>query len=590
MASRARWAALLSYAFFLLLSLSVTLWLQSVPRAPLPREEIAALRHDLSAGDEGDGLETVPWPRARIIFAAAPGSDLVASGELEKLRQHLAAYLDGKEHATVELASGAHSLQQGLSACAMVGSGTSETNVKACLAALEEQTPASADTALTNTFEVMVVPVTGGSGCSTLQLGTGRNAVLHWRREGALASTEGLSKALGRQLRRTWLLRTKLDPTAALFEVAPAYVFSYYLVGDCQQRVAWDFLEVLRKPFLAQLLARLRLLVDIEEESQVVQCGSLGGRSSSGGETINEATLHAEFLRHAGEWPGDAITRDAIWLPPLLRFAAFKPSTPLRVVDAQRRPQSSFAMQGWGTVAILNTSSTLYGENVDAAQNLSGLPINASFVTKTEAQQAASAWVSNVRSWLTLPPDNPMKADANDCTDGSLAVQAARPHFAGIADWELLLVARAFHGFFIARALEVLEKLVALIDSLPDVVVREEIGGFAMEAASAIRRSVVAASQGDIVGAMRDARRGLKLALTVQQDDTVVAATYFSWEFKYAVYLPLFLPISIPVLVALIRQTKQARKRHRFRLAATAGTTSSTTEGAAAASGDLHIE
>jgi len=582
MASRARWAALLSYALILALGLLVTLWLQSVPRAPLPREEIAALRRDLSAEDEGDGLETVPWPPARIIFAAAPGSDLVASGELEKVRQNLAAYLDGKEHATVELASGEHSLQLGLSECAT-------KNVEGCLAALEEQAPANVDAALMNTFEVMVVPVTGGSACSTLQLGTGRSAVLHWRREGMLTSAEGLSKALGRQLRRTWLLRTKLDPSAALFEVAPAYVFSYYLVGDCQQRVAWDFFGDLRRPLLAQLLARLRLLVDIEEESQVVQCGSLGGRSSSGGEIIDEATLHAEFLRHAGEWPGDAVTQDARWLPPLLRFAAFKPSTPLRVVDAKRRPQRSFAMQGWGTMAILNASSEMCGESTGGARTSSGS--SASFVSKCEAQQAASAWVSNLRSWLTLPPDRPVKADANDCTDGGLAVQAALPRFAGIADWELLLVARAFHGFFIARALEVLEKLVALIDSLPDVVVREEIGEFAMEAASAIRRSVVAASQGDVVGAMRDSRRGLKLALTVQHDDTVVAATYFSWEFKYAVYLPLFLPISLPVLAALFRQTKQARKRHRFRLAATAAKTADTNDGTAAAdSDDLHLE
>ena len=31
-------------------------------------------------------------------------------------------------------------------------------------------------------------------------------------------------------------------------------------------------------------------------------------------------------MRRTGEWPPDALTRDARWLPPLVRFVAFKPS------------------------------------------------------------------------------------------------------------------------------------------------------------------------------------------------------------------------------------------------------------------------
>merc|ERR1712113_1355009 len=194
----------------------------------------------------------------------------------------------------------------------------------------------------------------------------------------------------------------------------------------------------------------------------------------------------------------------------------------------------------------------------------------ADFLSRCEAQHVASAWVSNLRSWLTLPSDGPVGQGFSDdvCNDAAegLTMLSARPLLDGISDWELGSVAREFHRIFVRRTAATLEQLFTLVDSLPDVVVRPEIGEMAFEAAAAARHAASIAGNGNLTGALSASRRALELALTVSHDDTVVAQMYFSWEFKYAVYLPLGLPIIVPIMVGLFRQVKQAKKRRRFRL------------------------
>merc|ERR1712187_121271 len=82
----------------------------------------------------------------------------------------------------------------------------------------------------------------------------------------------------------------------------------------------------------------------------------------------------------------------------------------------------------------------------------------------------------------------------------------------------------------------------------------------AFEAAAKTRHAIRTINSGDFEGALASARRGLALALTVSHDDTVVAEMYFSWGFKYAIYLPLVLPIAVPILVTIIRHFKRYRK------------------------------
>lgn len=556
----------MSYLAVVSVGMAFAIYMLQVQRAPLPLDEVTAL--SASVGTDS----VVPWPKSRIRIRSLPGA-FDRGEDLKALVQSLAASLESDD-VIVSEADGAMTHLETLGPCVDDKQGASAS---ACLKVLEEDivdnTAKHADgtsASLASNFDLLIVPTS--EDCSTLLLSTGQSAILRWHRRAPLEGPIDLASTLALRLRETWLRRTRLEHVAALFEVAPAYVFSFFLVGDCHRRIAWDFPRGVLAPYLQRFLARLRLLVDFEIDSQVVQCGSLGGKSGAPAESesdevvIDASTLRADFLRRAGEWPGDTLTSGARWMPPLVRFVAFKPSRALGVVDAQKQPQRSFAVPGWGTVAI--TNNTYDGADVGLACASDGKQPNdvaADVLTRCEAQHVASAWVSNLRSWLTLPPDGPIAGgnDAATCSEAveGLALMAARPILDGIANWEVRSVAREFHTIFVRRTAATLEQLFTLVESLPDVVVRPEIGEMAFEAAAAARHGASLAESGNLTGALATSRRSLALALAVSHDDSVVAQMYFSWEFKYAVYLPLGLPILVPVFVGLFRQGRQAKKR-----------------------------
>mmetsp|Transcript_24926 Transcript_24926/g.83127 ORF Transcript_24926/g.83127 Transcript_24926/m.83127 type:complete len:571 (+) Transcript_24926:63-1775(+) len=545
MASPSRWASLLTYVAVLLFLGLISYFLLVVPRAPLPLEAIAALAS--AVGGEGESHGDA-WPASRIHVSASPGASLSA-GDVATFVKRLSGLLVA-EGVEVVVADGPPSSLVDLSACVDGHYGALE----ACLARQSD----SDASPLGNDFALLMAPAAEGQK-SALLLDADRGAVLRWSVAGDLWSLDSLAFATATRLKETWFRRASFENTTTLFEVAPAYVFSFFLVGDCQQRVAWDFRGGLLGPYLWRFLERLRLLVDVELDSQVVQCGSLGGSGS----VVDAATLQADFLRQSGEWPSDTVTRDSRWLPPLVRFVAFKPTKPVRVVDDERRPQRSFAVQGWGVVSLVGAGGPApeQGGCADSpcrgdADGESGVR-RADVVSPCEAQQAASAWISSLRSWLTLPPDGPVAGSGDQ--GGALPLRAARPSLDGIASWELLLVSRAVHRRFLRRTVETLENFAELVDSLPDVRVRAEIGAMVHEAAELAKRSAALASQGALPEALAAARRALQLALSASHDDTVVAEMYFSWEFRYAVYLPIGLPILMPVLVALLRQLFRAK-------------------------------
>merc|ERR1711869_106558 len=92
-------------------------------------------------------------------------------------------------------------------------------------------------------------------------------------------------------------------------------------------------------------------------------------------------------------------------------------------------------------------------------------------------------------------------------------------------------------------------------------VVREEIGHMLYKAADEAGQSLASAAEGDPARALQRARHALALALIATHDDTMVAQTYFSWEFKSAVYLPLVLPILLPIAITSWRETKRKFRR-----------------------------
>eukprot|EP00929_Paragymnodinium_shiwhaense_P090708 TRINITY_DN50852_c0_g4_i1.p1 TRINITY_DN50852_c0_g4~~TRINITY_DN50852_c0_g4_i1.p1 ORF type:complete len:552 (-),score=162.10 TRINITY_DN50852_c0_g4_i1:51-1706(-) len=531
MASPARWVAVSSYWLVLVFGALVAWLVLQIERVPLPREEIDSLQ------ELADAAAAAPRTTIHVEYAEQVFQGLA---EAEAFSKGLAAALQDSA-ISVQLLN----RREGSSALKACETPDADVAGDACQAALQAAAGSRAEGSLSRPFVLSIVPSTGGS---ALLLSTGLEALLRWKRkEGETAAD--LAAVVATALRSTWLRSMSFDSRAALFEIAPSYVMSFFLVGDCQQRVSWDFFGDIVGPYLQPFIARLQLLFDMEMDSQVVQCGALANlaRSKEDAHVADAGDLQDSFLTRASEWPGDTVTKDARWLPPLLNFVAFKPFEDFTVLDRAQQPQQSFAIPGWGAVVLTNAGDDACYSNATGS------------LADCEAARVASAWAAHLRSWLQLPAEQPLGAGDVALPEG-LHFVAASPHQGGlgIADWELRVVARGVYASFVRRTAETLRNLLDLVDSLPDVVVRAELGQMVAEAAAATREAHASATEGDLTAALAGARRAAALALSALHDDTVVAHLFFSMEFKYAVYLPIGLPIIAPILIATKRHFSRA--------------------------------
>lgn len=557
MVSKRRTASLISY-FVLQCLIAVVMYVMlTVPRTPLPSEEIGALVEAV-----GNNVE-IPWPKPQISVSAVV--DTLSQADLQDFVQRLTVALAFKG-VDADVVSSSPASTDGLGACTTDGSASSDGTAQsaACVTAMEElamKTPDDGGNLTAASFTILLVPT---KACSALILDAGTSAILRYHSSG-----KGLgSQMVASRLLETWFKKLPLLSASALFEIAPSYLFSFFLVSDCNRRVAWDFQKGVHMPYLRRFLARLHSLIDFEVDSQVVQCSSLQGSVSDAGsakEEVGVEALKADFLRNAGEWPGDTVTTDARWLPPLIRLAAFWPSTPLKVLDSEHQSQQAFAVPGWGAVAIVGAG----GDNASCSEEACTPPSSQSegkegeqwtqhALSSCAAQGVASSWVGILRSWFTLRPEAPSPANSIEpCSD--LLLFVARPQLDGIARWEQLLVANVVHTIFVRRSAETLQNFMALVDSLPDLEISAEIGAVVSEAVTAAQQAISEAKVGNLNEALSAARLALRLSLTASHDDTVVAQMYFSWQFKWAVYLPLLLPILVPTISSLVREFKRAR-------------------------------
>ena len=524
MASQLRLLALLYNVVIAACGVALAYLCTSVHRAPLPRDEIAALP---TFAQHPSG-RPVLWPQVQIEVSMAKETDF-SPAVIHIFFTVLSESLRGRARLKIRADNSIHT-------------GTPmpclTADVETCLESLEMQ-PSRRSPGLDSTFELILISSKRGS---SVILDVGKRAFVRWEQQAI--SMKQLVRSLSQHLEASWLRPEALNEGVALFEITPGYVFSFFLVGDCQNRVSWDF-EAL-SPFLSRFLERLQLIFDIELNSQVIQCGSLGTPlepAERAHRTVDANMLQADFMRMTGEWPADTLPRDARWLPPLVRLVAFKPSTAVKLADERGQVQHSFALQGFGAVAIA------------ACGNQTGSESFHHSLTSCEAETVTSGWISSLRSWLSLPANESVAKGAPqvDADRSGLALLAARPRLDGISDWEFEILARAVHAQFLRRTVETLRSLVELVDSLPDVEVRQEIASMAFKATQKTKASIEAAEKGDLLPALLESRQALVLALTVIHDDSVVSQLYFSWEFKYAVYLPISMPILVPVLTSTWR-------------------------------------
>eukprot|EP00897_Mesotaenium_endlicherianum_P006640 jgi/Mesen1/6003/ME000306S05268 len=124
----------------------------------------------------------------------------------------------------------------------------------------------------------------------------------------------------------------------------------------------------------------------------------------------------------------------------------------------------------------------------------------------------------------------------------------------GVAQWEVDVLVRRRAADDASSAASTLSALSKLVQSLPNMVIRDEIGAQVKSALLSTAAALQAAQQGDYVQCAREGHRARAFAEEAFFDPSVMALLYFPAEHHLAVYTPLFVPVILHTVVAFTKE------------------------------------
>ncbi|KAK6930481.1 Phosphatidylinositol-glycan biosynthesis class S protein [Dillenia turbinata] len=141
----------------------------------------------------------------------------------------------------------------------------------------------------------------------------------------------------------------------------------------------------------------------------------------------------------------------------------------------------------------------------------------------------------------------------------------------GFADWELDLLSRQHTCFNLGSCATTLGSLSRLVQSLPRMIIMDEIGKevkFSLEAAKLAHENaslgIYEASAG-VSSSFTQAfglssRQARVLAEDAFYHPSIMSVSYYSFEHCFAVYSPFFLPVAVHVLLAAVRELRRYKR------------------------------
>ncbi|KAJ6390033.1 hypothetical protein OIU77_024289 [Salix suchowensis] len=143
---------------------------------------------------------------------------------------------------------------------------------------------------------------------------------------------------------------------------------------------------------------------------------------------------------------------------------------------------------------------------------------------------------------------------------GSLDTYSLLASEKGFTEWELDFLSRQHTCFNIHSSATTLGSLSKLVQSLPRMIIMDEIGKqvkFSLEAANLARSN---ASLGFYDASAVSSRQARSLAEDAFFHPSIMSVSYYSFEHCFAVYSPFFLPVSMHVLLAALREWRRYKQ------------------------------
>ncbi|GAB4830238.1 hypothetical protein Ancab_019879 [Ancistrocladus abbreviatus] len=311
----------------------------------------------------------------------------------------------------------------------------------------------------------------------------------------------------------------------------------------------WDFQRV-DETLLAPIIKALEPIANISVESQILYHTPKSFSSGWDDERSSYvfSTKDLPFFVNSNEWHLDTsiaaggrskVLHTVIYIPsakecPLL----------LQLPTGEISKTNGFISPMWGGVIVWNPTSC-------SRTSGSKHPVRHT-ISFQDLQKIIEVFMGQLRQLFGLKSEN--------VYDGVLGRVNLLASERGFTEWELDVLSRQHTCFNLLSCVTTLSSLSKLVQSLPRMIIMDEIGKqveFSLQAANLAQSN---ASLGIYETSAVSSREARSLAEDAFFHPSIMSVSYYSFEHCFAVYSPFFLPVSLHVLLAALREWRRYKQ------------------------------
>ncbi|ESQ49314.1 hypothetical protein EUTSA_v10020331mg [Eutrema salsugineum] len=309
----------------------------------------------------------------------------------------------------------------------------------------------------------------------------------------------------------------------------------------------WDFQRI-DEALLAPVTKALAPIANISVESQVLY-HTPKSSFSSWDEKIQSyifKTSDLPFFVNSNEWHLDT-SAGASGRSKILQFVVYIPSGKecplhLQLPNGEISKTNGFISPMWGGVIVWNPGN---------CENDSERP-SRNTISPQDLERIVEVFLGQFRQLFGF------KSEA--IYTSGLGSYKILPSERGFTEWELDVLSRKHTCFNLHSCSTTLGSLSRLVQSLPRMIIKDEIGEQVKYSMKAAKLAQSNASTGGYSSSASSSREARSLAENAFFHPSIMSVSYFSYEHCFAVYSPFFLPVVGHVVLAALREWKRYKQ------------------------------
>ncbi|KAI3874679.1 hypothetical protein MKX03_015156 [Papaver bracteatum] len=316
----------------------------------------------------------------------------------------------------------------------------------------------------------------------------------------------------------------------------------------------WDFRKI-DEDLLAPVVEALAPIANVTVESQVLYHTPKSSFSYWDAKLSSYVfrTKDLPFFVNSNEWHLDTSIA-AGGRSKVLQFVVYVPSAEecplqLQLPSGKISTTNGFISPMWGGVIVWNPPRCFRSSKSMQPQK--------HMLTSEDLEELLEVSLGQLRQLFGLK--------SNNLYVGESGMSSVLSSERGFTEWELDALSRQHTCFNLHSCAATLASLSRLVQSLPRMIIKDEIGKqvkFSLEAANLAQTN---ASYGIYEASAVSSRQARALAEDAFFHPSIMSISYYSFEHCFAVYTPFFLPVSLHVLLASAkewRRYKQERTKY----------------------------